>query len=415
MRCYDGEELAVVTEKKTLMLAQVSRCSLCRPMLLATAATLVLFLCWMSRSAWAGAPEQAAGPRNVGLGNVLVSQDGTQIFGFDIDQNGDDGLLATASTVETFDEDSGKITAVVSVPKGQGNTYGADAIFAKDAGLVTHFVQPKGSIYAIRYYDLINPVTTQKITGSWTPPIKDESVLEIAENQTTTTDLLFAIQLKNNDVPDLIVSNVAGNTFSNVIHLNPNVFGLAYGPQLGQYAAKHEAVFALSPDGGAVGGQAPVNVLFDLKTGKSTQFSGYNNGYYHAGFVNGLAVDPNTGIAATDTELNAQVEFYDLSKKIGIGFVQLPCTNDVSQTQSGSGIAVDPVNKLFLVTETYYCTGSTGNSAIIVYDENGQQKEVIAGFKFPIGEGAPALNPSKRIGWAFGGPKGFSELQQFFY
>jgi hypothetical protein len=25
------------------------------------------------------------------------------------------------------------------------------------------------------------------------------------------------------------------------------------------------------------------------------------------------------------------------------------------------------------------------------------------------------LNPSKRMGWAFSGPAGFSQLQQFFY
>jgi hypothetical protein len=95
----------------------------------------------------------------------------------------------------------------------------------------------------------------------------------------------------------------------------------------------------------------PINVLIDQTTGKSTQFNGYNAGPYHAGDVNGLAVDPNTGIAATDTELNAQVEFYDLAKQKGIADIQLPCTGDASQLDSGSGIAVDPVNKLFLVTE----------------------------------------------------------------
>src|SRR5277367_3519774 len=51
-----------------------------------------------------------------GLGKVLTTKDGGQIFGFDIDQNGDDGVLAsavvggTAVSVETFDQDTGKIT-----------------------------------------------------------------------------------------------------------------------------------------------------------------------------------------------------------------------------------------------------------------------------------------------------------------
>jgi len=51
----------------------------------------------------------------------------------------------------------------------------------------------------------------------------------------------------------------------------------------------------------------------------------------------------------------------------------------------------------------------------VVYDEAGNLIETIAGFNFAIGEPAPVLNPSKRMGWAFSGPAGFSQLQQFFY
>jgi hypothetical protein len=115
------------------------------------------------------------------------------------------------------------------------------------------------------------------------------------------------------------------------------------------------------------------------------------------GFVNGLAVDPNPGIAATTTELNAQVEFYDLTKKTGVAAVQLPCTTNVSQYNSGSGIGVDPIHKLFLVTDTYYCAVRQG-SAIVVYDESGNLLETITGFNFPIGETAPPLIPGSA--WA---------------
>jgi hypothetical protein len=162
-------------------------------------------------------------------------------------------------------------------------------------------------------------------------------------------------------------------------------------------------------------GQAPINGLYDLSSGKFSQFNGYNNGFFHAGYVNGATADPNTGMAATDTELNAQVEFYDLNKKKGIAFAQLPCTGDTDQTYSGSGIAVDPVNKLFLVTETYNACSGGSDSAVIVFDEAGNLVESIAGFKLFIGEPAPSINPSKRMGWVFGGPNGWSQLQQFFY
>ncbi len=372
--------------------------------------------------ALAGNAHAAGASGKTGLGAVLNTADGQQIYGYDIDQNGNDGVLASAGyqgntfvvSVETFDETTGKITKSFATKNSARNSYGVDGIFTGDVGLITHYIIPKGSIYAKRVYDLMNPVTAGRFTGSWTPPINDIDVQQAAENQATTTAVLFAIELKNNDRPDLVVSDVGANTFSNVYHLDPNLFCLCDGPQLGQYAAGNEAVFALSPDGGAVGGNAPVNVLVDLASGKTTQFNGYNNGFYHAGYVNGLAVDPNTGVGATTTELNAQVEFYNMATKSGIVAVQLPCTGDTDQGASGSGIAVDPVNKLFLVTESFDACAGHG-SALLVYDESGNLVEDIEGFNFVGAEPAPALNPSTRMGWALSGPQGVSQLQQFFY
>jgi hypothetical protein len=354
----------------------------------------------------------------VGLGNVLTSQDGSQIFGFDIDQNGDDGVLATAATVETFDQDAGTITKSIVTKNPARNSYGADGIFSGDVGLITHYITPKGQIYARRAYQILNPVTGNKLNGSWTPPLNDVDIQLVAENQATSTSVVYVIELQKQDKPDLIVSNIGANTFGKTIKLDPDYFGLGNGPQLGQYTAANEAVMAESPDGGAVGGDAPVNFLFDLKTGKSTQFNGYNNGPYHAGDVNGLATDPNTGVTATTTELNAQVEFYDMVDKTGITAVQLPCTGDTDQTFSGSGIAVDPVNGLFLVTELSDACNGGESGAIVVYDESGNYVETISGFPYTsdvVSAPAAAINPSKRMGWVFGGPNGLSQLQQFYY
>ncbi len=347
--------------------------------------------------------------RTVGLGKVLNSKGG-QIFGFDIDRNGNDGALATASNVETFDQDTG--TIVKSFPKSppSGTTYSFNAIVTGDVGLVTRYVEPTGSIFARRFYNLMSP-TKGKFTGKWTPPVKDIQVEALGPNQTTGMTAVFAIELQNQDIPDLFESNVAKNTFGKVFHLDPSAFSLGDTPQIGQDAATNQAVIATSPDGGEVGGAAPINVVVNLKTGKQKQWNGFNNGYFHAGFVNGIAVDSTTGIFATDTELNAQVEFYNIAKETGT-FVQLPCTGSTSQLLSGSGIANDPANGLFLVTEQNYCDGSQG-SAIVVYDETGNLVETITGFKFAIGEPAPVINPSKRMGWTFG--PGFSQLQQFFY
>ncbi|MFY9737887.1 MAG: hypothetical protein WAK11_02435 [Candidatus Cybelea sp.] len=358
----------------------------------------------------------------VGLGKVLSTKDGGQIFGFDIDQNGDDGVLASAKiygskalvSVETFNQNSGKITRSFAVHQGARTDYNIDGIFAGDVALVTHEISRKGSLGAIRRYDVMNPVTAEKFTGAWTPPVRDTDIQEVAENQSTPTAVLFGVELEKQDKPDLIVSNIAANT-STVFHLDATLFNGANEPQIGEYTAADEAVFALSPNGGQ-GGQGsngtPLNVLINLKTGKETRFSGINGGLYGAGLVNGLAVDPNTGIAATTTQVNAQVEFYDLTKQSGIA-VQLPCTGPQSEENSGSGIANDPVHHLFLVTDYLYCRGSRG-SAIIVYDESGKLIETITGFPFGLDEPAPAINPSKRMGWAFGG-YGFTQLRQFFY
>ena len=357
----------------------------------------------------------------VGLGKLLTTQDGGQIFGFDINQRGDDGVLASAQTVdpsgntlvsvETFDQNTGTITKSFARHDGQRHSYSFDGIFANDVGLVTHYVSPPNSFRAIRYYDVMNPVTAQKFTGAWTPPIHDIDVLMRAENQATSKSVLFAIELKNQGQPDLIVSDIAANTFNHIYHLDPNLFGGGNGPRLSEFTAANEAVIALSPDGGRVGGEAPLNVLIDLQTGKTTMLTGLNNGPFGAGYVNGIAVDPNTGIAATTTELNAQVEFYDLANHTATA-VQLPCSGPADQGLSGAGIANDPVHKVFLVSESSYCNGNQG-SAIVVYDERGTLVETITGFKFAIAEPAAVLNPSKRMGWAFG--PSFNQLQQFFY
>lgn len=361
----------------------------------------------------------------VRLGALLKSKDGGQIYGYDINQNGNDGVLATAQTetsggellvsMETFDQDTGKVTKVFAKHRGGPNSYAVDGIFAGDIALVTQYHQEKHSFEARRSFPLMNPVTANAFTGTWTQPFGDVLLWGTAENQTTQTAALFAYDVHSKgslEQPVLIVTNLTTNA-STVYKLDVNLFGVADGPIIGEYTAANEAVFALTPDGGRVGGEAPVNVLVDMSTGKTKQFKGLNEGPYGSGDVNGMAVDPNTGIAATTTELNAQAEFYDLKKQAGFA-VQLPCTDDTDQSQSGSGITVDPINKLFLVTMQSYCSGSQG-SAIVVYDEEGNLAETLTGFDFPIGESGPAINPSKRMGWAFGGPDGFDELQQFFY
>jgi hypothetical protein len=125
-------------------------------------------------------------------------------------------------------------------------------------------------------------------------------------------------------------------------------------------------------------------------------------------------VDSSTGIACTTTELNAQVEFYNLKKKTGVA-VQLPGTGPGDQLNSGAAVAADPVNHLFLVADPVFAP--TGGSAIVVYDEQGNVIESITGFtfsnRFAVVPIRVAVNPALRMGYVDG--PGINELQQFFY
>lgn len=358
----------------------------------------------------------AAAHHPVGLGAVLTSENG-QIFGFDIDRFGDDGVLATKATVETFDQDTGKIVKSFGKFFNRDSDYVVPGIAAGGVALIEQERVPDGQLYPKRTYKVMNPVTANKFTGKWTPPPKGIIMQDMSDDQASQTTSLFALKnLNAGETPIIVVSDIASNTFTKIIKLNDSFSGGSL-PQFSQYSAANQAVIALSPDGGAVGGSPPLNYLIDLSSGKMSSFNGYNNGFYHAGSVNGLAVDPNTGVAATTTELNAQVEFYDLNKKTGIAFTQLPCTSDTDQLLSGTSVTNDPVNKLFLVTEPNYCDGNQG-SAIVVYDEAGNFVEAITGFKVPVDVALsvrPRINPAKRMGWIFGGPNGVAQLQQFFY
>jgi len=78
-------------------------------------------------------------------------------------------------------------------------------------------------------------------------------------------------------------------------------------------------------------------VLVNLTTGKTREFKQFNNGFYGAGYVNGLAVDSNTGIACIPTNLNSQVAFYKLSNGTGVWLSFRTPTPETNSTVVMSG------------------------------------------------------------------------------
>ena len=120
----------------------------------------------LTRAGAAGASAHGVGGplarRGVGLGAVLTSKHG-QIYGFDVNRSGDDGLLATASDVETFDQNTGQILKTYPAKTPPGTSYAADGILNGDIGLITRFVVPKGSLYAKRHFNIMKPVTKGQV------------------------------------------------------------------------------------------------------------------------------------------------------------------------------------------------------------------------------------------------------------
>jgi len=339
------------------------------------------------------------------IGKIIHTADGGQIFGFSVDENGDDGLLASAqdtgsgvkASVETFSQSTGTITKVIARTNTMDDFVDL-GIAAGDVGLIEH-EHVTGFLKVTRSFHILNPVTGNAFTGLWTPPSRSNLLVEqIADNQSTTQAAVFGIT-KSTDAPRLFASNIAANTFGPVFRLNPNLYGLADGPQLAEDVATGQAVFGLSPDGGSVGGSPPDIEMIDLSTGKQTGFQGVRIPPFNSGFVNGLAVDSTTGIACTTTELDASVEFYVLATGAGTA-VQLPGSNG-NQFNSGEGVAVDPIHHLFFVIQPNGTVGPPG-SVVDIFDEHGNLQTSITGFTAFSVTPELAVNPNTRVGFVSG-------------
>ena len=136
-------------------------------------------------------PAQPAFARraSIGPGPVITTSDAGEIFGFDIDQNGHDGLLSSWSndeiSVQAFDTQTDKITKTFGVVTGKrvqkGDDYVIDGIFAGDVGLVDfQKAGIPGKTPTKDTYRLANPVTHDKLNGKWVPPLKLFNVTNIS-------------------------------------------------------------------------------------------------------------------------------------------------------------------------------------------------------------------------------------------
>src|SRR5208283_2411975 len=119
-----------------------------------------------------------------------------QISGYDIDQNGTEGVLAEQKTlsngnilsaVETFDQKTGKILKVITEKVTQFDDDIVIGIVGTSTAIVLH--EHAAAHGTERTYHLISPLDANKYTGEWQPPHFDtkELVFGVSRDQGAAT------------------------------------------------------------------------------------------------------------------------------------------------------------------------------------------------------------------------------------
>jgi hypothetical protein len=344
---------------------------------------------------------------------IVNTKFGGQIFGFDIDQNGAEGILSEAQTlsngkvlaaVETFDQKTGKIIAVLAKTETQDD-FVTLGVVGTSVGLVEHEHVIK-LLDVQRTFGVVNPLSANKATGKWTPPLGTTHLLnQVSRNQGSTNNAVFAQDNSGNFIPWVFSSHVAANTFGPVVKITDSFNFGSVPPPMAYNTVTNEAVL-----GGGDGcfGCLPVIGVVDLTKATFSEFTGIG-----FGFVNGIAVDSADNIACTTTDDDANVEFYDLTTQAGFTVI-LPNSGQ-QQIFSGADVEYDSVHKLFFVAQPV-SSSSTGSS-IYIYNTKGVLEGTLDGFNFSNASTVIpvhiALNPSARTGFV-DGPSA-NEMQGFSY
>jgi hypothetical protein len=317
--------------------------------------------------------------RKVGLGPVVQSAFGGEIFGWDINQNGSDGLLTETvfepsgkflNGIETFDEPSGKITKIVRkmLTDPSGAEPVVDAIAGNDVGLIDdeRVVVRRGQIIRHdRFYEM-SPVSGNRITGSWKPPnVVGLRPGFVTNNQASSSQAMIAFKRGKAGIerPVLYTYDVARDSWGKPFLFPQNQVLAGYLLYTAVDVMSNTVVTGYqTPDSWYQNGP-PSFDLFDASSGKLVRtFQGLG-----IGFLNGMAIDSTTDIMCTTTQ-DISVEFSRVSS--GKGFaVQIPVYYGGGALTNGAAVAVDQVHHLFLVAQLNSTFSPQGGSTVIVYDE----------------------------------------------
>ena len=335
-----------------------------------------------------------------GPGKIVVHPKfGGQISGYDIDQNGTEGVLAeqktlangdTLSAVETFDQGTGKILKVIRKGVTQFDDDIVIGIVGTSTGIVLH--EHAAANGTVRTYHLISPLDANKYTGIWQPPHYDSNdiVSGVSHNQGATEAAFFVLHdVYPGTTYFAFEEDMQKQTFGKEITMTspdfepftPVAFAFDVKTNAGVLAEAQGCNYCVMQVG-----------LVNLDTGNFDEFQGLGKG------LQGLAVDSDDGVACTTSADTASVQFYDLKTQTGI-IEDLP--GGVGQAQSGFDVEYDPIHKLFLVFQP---DGPGEHSYIQVYDPKGNLVDSVDFGPYNHFGGYIALQPKQRSGFLGEGP-----------
>jgi hypothetical protein len=335
-----------------------------------------------------------------GPGKIVVHPKfGGQISGYDIDQNGTEGVLAeqktlangdTLSAVETFDQGTGKILKVIRKGITQFDDDIVIGIVGTSTGIVLH--EHAAANGTVRTYHLISPLDANKYTGIWQPPHYDSEdiVSGVSHNQGATDAAFFVLHdIYPGTTYFAFEEDMQKQTFGKEITMTspdfepftPVAFAFDVKTNAGVLAEAQGCNYCVMQVG-----------LVNLDTGNFDEFQGLGKG------LQGLAVDSDDGVACTTSADTASVQFYDLKTQTGI-IEDLP--GGVGQAQSGFDVEYDPIHKLFLVFQP---DGPGEHNFMQVYDPKGNLVDSIDFGPYNHFGGYIALQPKQRSGFLGEGP-----------
>jgi hypothetical protein len=368
-----------------------------------------------------GAAQQINHPKanpNAGAGSIIVQGKlGGLIFGFDVDQSGNLGILSEAkildngtvrAAVEMFDQTTGGILKTVkrSETKDDFVTLG---VVGNSIGLIER-EHPITLFNVQRSFRAMNPLSSGQLNAPWTPPIDQQHIITRVSRIQGGNTAFLATDVSGPHIPVVFSSNVAANTFSPVIQITDNDFNFENDPVLAYNGVTNQVVLGHNTNSQFI--VPPKIGIVNLATGSFLKFTGLG-----LGVINGIAVDSEDNIICTTTSFDPAVQFYNLNTGSRIN-VLLPNTTENDGTFRGQAVEFDPINKLFLVAQPFTSTGTSGSS-IQVYDIDGSFVESVDGLSFNgTGNVFPvhiALNPGRRTGFVDGPDTNVTEFQSFTY